>query len=168
MRKSLANSFDEISILDLHGNSLIIEESSGEIKDENIFDIRQGVSLFIGCKQEKQSHKQEPIIYFDEIYGKKQQKYNFLSKNDVLSTKWQKLNPKDSDFFFFCHKNFSLKTEYEEQVTIKEIFISYTSGMQTKRDRLIYKFRRDDLDDLENNFCNRESVWWQSGRFEPG
>ncbi|MBK8661548.1 MAG: hypothetical protein IPN18_06950 [Ignavibacteriales bacterium] len=41
MRKSLMNSFDEIYILDLHGNALIKEKSPDGSKDENVFDIRQ-------------------------------------------------------------------------------------------------------------------------------
>lgn len=55
MRQSLMKSFDEIYILDLHGNSLKKEKCPDGSKDENVFDIRQGVAiaLFIKRKLEK-------------------------------------------------------------------------------------------------------------------
>jgi hypothetical protein len=49
MRQSLMKTFDEIYILDLHGNSVKRETAPNGGKDENVFDIRQGVaiSLFV-------------------------------------------------------------------------------------------------------------------------
>lgn len=45
MRQSLMNSFDEIYVLDLHGNSLKKEKSPDGSPDENVFDIQQGVAI---------------------------------------------------------------------------------------------------------------------------
>ena len=45
MRQSLMQSFDEIYVLDLHGNSLKRETCPDGSKDENVFDIRQGVAI---------------------------------------------------------------------------------------------------------------------------
>ena len=45
MRQSLMNSFDEIYILDLHGNSLKKEQALDGSKDENVFEIIQGVAV---------------------------------------------------------------------------------------------------------------------------
>jgi len=53
MRQSLINSFDEIYILDLHGNSLKKEKSPDGSKDENVFDIRQGVAVVFMIKYKK-------------------------------------------------------------------------------------------------------------------
>ena len=53
MRQSLMNSFDEIYILDLHGNSLKKEKSPDGSKDENVFDIQQGVSVVFMIKYKK-------------------------------------------------------------------------------------------------------------------
>lgn len=44
MRQSLMNSFDEIYILDLHGNSLKKEKAPDGSEDNNVFDIQQGAS----------------------------------------------------------------------------------------------------------------------------
>lgn len=53
MRQSLMNSFDEIYILDLHGNSLKKEKSPDGSKDENVFDIKQGVAICFMIKYKK-------------------------------------------------------------------------------------------------------------------
>ena len=53
MRQSLMNSFDEIYILDLHGNSLKKEKAPDGSKDENVFDIQQGVAIVFMIKFKK-------------------------------------------------------------------------------------------------------------------
>jgi predicted helicase len=53
MRQSLMNSFDEIYILDLHGNSLKKEKAPDGNKDENVFDIMQGVAIMFMIKFKK-------------------------------------------------------------------------------------------------------------------
>ncbi len=56
MRRSLMRSFDELFVLDLHGNSKKQELSPGETKDENVFDIQPGVAISIFVKKDKCSH----------------------------------------------------------------------------------------------------------------
>ena len=50
MRQSLAKSFNWIRILDLHGNSKKKETAIDGKKDENVFDIQQGVAVCIMIK----------------------------------------------------------------------------------------------------------------------
>jgi len=45
MRQSLMDSFDEIHVLDLHGNVKKKEVAPDRSKDENVFDIQQGVAI---------------------------------------------------------------------------------------------------------------------------
>ncbi len=53
MRESLMETFDKIYILDLHGNSKKKETAPDGSKDENVFDIQQGVSINIFVKKKK-------------------------------------------------------------------------------------------------------------------
>lgn len=53
MRKSLLETFDKIYILDLHGNTRKKETCKDGSKDENVFDIMQGVSINIFVKVPK-------------------------------------------------------------------------------------------------------------------
>jgi len=53
MRKHLLETFDKIYILDLHGNAKKKETAPDGGKDENVFDIMQGVSINIFVKKRK-------------------------------------------------------------------------------------------------------------------
>ena len=57
MRQSLVNSFNEIYILDLHGNNIKKEKAPDGSNDENVFDIQQGVAIAFFIKYKK---KREP------------------------------------------------------------------------------------------------------------
>ncbi|MGB9834442.1 MAG: N-6 DNA methylase, partial [bacterium] len=96
MRQSLMKSFNEIYILDLHGNSLKKEKCPDGSKDENVFDIQQGVAIALFIK--KKGMVEECQVYHAEIWGLREKKYEFLLTNDIKTTKWEKLWPK-SEFY---------------------------------------------------------------------
>ncbi|TXT27250.1 MAG: N-6 DNA methylase [Gallionellaceae bacterium] len=60
MRQSLMQSFDDIYLLDLHGNSKKKEKAPDGGKDENVFDIQQGVAIGIFVKR-KPTVRLEPL-----------------------------------------------------------------------------------------------------------
>lgn len=72
MRQSLMKSFNEIHILDLHGNSLKKEKCPDGSKDENVFDIQQGVAIALFIK--KKSKKKAGRIHHSEIWGLRERK----------------------------------------------------------------------------------------------
>ncbi len=142
MRQSLMNSFDEIYILDLHGNSLKKEKCPDGSKDENVFDIQQGVSiaLFVKRKDKKDSCK----VFHSETWGLREQKYRWLLKNDINTTKWKRLSPK-SEFYLFIARDERLLKEYESYPKITDIFIQNSVGIVTARDKLTIKWTKDDV-----------------------
>ena len=50
MRRSIEQTFDEIYVMDLHGNSKKKEKALDGSKDENVFDIQQGVAIGLMVK----------------------------------------------------------------------------------------------------------------------
>jgi predicted helicase len=158
MRQSLMKSFHEISILDLHGNSLKKEKCPDGSKDENVFDIMQGVAiaLFIKRKGEKKGCK----VQHSEIWGLRENKYDWLEKNDIKTTKWKKIAPKPS-FHLFIPREEELLLHYERFAKITDIFPLYGVGMTTARDSFvidrnknalidrIFRFRASKLSDEE-------------------
>jgi predicted helicase len=50
MRRSIEQTFDEIYVMDLHGNSKKKETAPDGSKDENVFDIQQGVAIGLMVK----------------------------------------------------------------------------------------------------------------------
>ena len=73
MRWHLRKTFDKIYVIDLHGNSNKKEVSPDGSKDENVFDIKTGVSIILGIKKigEKIDAKSKKLaqIYQADFYG---------------------------------------------------------------------------------------------------
>lgn len=63
-------SFDKIYILNLHGDTRKKEKTPDGSKDDNVFDIMQGVSINIFIKQNSKA-KNTKIYYHDLIWQKK-------------------------------------------------------------------------------------------------
>ena len=102
MRQSLMNTFDEIYVLDLHGNSKKKEVSPDGTTDQNVFDIQQGVSIVFLIKNKDKKTSTEKLIYHQDLYGLREikengsltgGKYYWLNENDFTSTDWQVLQP---------------------------------------------------------------------------
>ena len=71
MRQSLMKTFNEIYIIDLHGNSLKKETTPDGGKDENVFDIRQGTAIAIFVKNQKWKRMQSLPSRHTWIAGRK-------------------------------------------------------------------------------------------------
>ena len=69
MRQSLMQSFDEIYILDLHGNAKKKERSPDGTKDENVFDIQQGVAIGIFVKRQGRTTQPKNLWFTMRMYG---------------------------------------------------------------------------------------------------
>jgi len=141
MRKHLLETFDEIYILDLHGNSKKKEKAPNGGKDENIFDIQQGVSISIFIRKNERKEKLG-TVYHAEIFGKREIKFATLNKTEVSSIKWKKLSY-DELYYFFVPKDFGLKLEYEGGFSVTDIFTLHSVGIKTKVDNIAIDFQKD-------------------------
>jgi len=132
MRQSLTKSFDHIYVLDLHGNAKKKEKCPDGSKDENVFDIQQGVAIILAIKKKGLRKK---ISHWDR-WGLREVKYKWLKANDIKSTKWKKLAPK-SEFYFFVPREEKLLARYQKYAKITDIFPTNSVGIVTSRDKLV-------------------------------
>lgn len=133
MRRELMRCFDKIYIIDLHGNSRKKETCPDGSKDENVFDIMQGVSINIFVKTKE--HKDCEVHHLD-LYGTRESKYDFLNKNDLRSIPWTQLEPKEPSLFF-VPIDFSYQEEYEKGIAINELMKVNNVGITTARDNIL-------------------------------
>ncbi len=154
MRQSLMSSFNEIYVLDLHGNSLKREKCPDGSKDENVFDIRQGVAITLFIR--KQGEKKECKVYHSKIWGLREKKNNWLSKNEMKTTKWQKLNP-TSPYCFFIPRKEKGREVYEKYWKVTDIFSLYSVGIVTARDSLTIKWTPEEVWQTVLNFSRLDS-----------
>jgi len=141
MRQSLMNSFNEIYILNLHGNSLKKEKCPNGSKDRNVFDIRQGVTIALFIKKKD---KKECTVYHSEIWGLREAKYDWLSKNEIKTTDWEKLSP-TSPYYFFVPRKEKGREIYEKYWKVTDIFPVNVTGIVTARDKHVIDFDREVL-----------------------
>jgi len=138
MRKHLLENFDKIYILDLHGNSKKKETAPDGGKDENIFDIMQGVSINIFVKNGKRKTDKLSKVFHYNLYGKRDDKYTFLNENNISNMNWNQPQVKEPNFFF-TEKDLRGESSYNAGVSIKELFAAYGSGIKFRKDNLLIK-----------------------------
>jgi hypothetical protein len=138
MRQSLMKTFDEIFILNLHGNAKKKEIAPDGSVDKNVFDIQQGVS--IGIFLRRTNHKSDGAakagsIYHAEFWGSRESKYSRLQESDIETITWEKLEPV-SPYYLFVPQNSAFREEYARGWKINEIFPVNSVGVVTARDAL--------------------------------
>ena len=152
MRQSLMKTFDEIYILDLHGNSLKKETTPEGGKDENVFDIRQGVAIALFIKNKK---SKETKVFHQDLYGLREEKYEWLDQNDFSVKNYQEIKPV-SPWYFFVPRNISHIQQYLEWQRIDEIFPVNVTGIVTARDNLAVDFEKHFLKNKIMMFRNKD------------
>ena len=141
MRRSLIGHFNKIFIINLHGNSKKKEVSPNGCKDENVFDIQQGVSIILLIKL-SHNFKRNTEVYQWDCFGVRQVKYQFLFENSISTIKWNRVNYKEPNYLFTEIDN-GLEREYKEFVSIKQLFKIGATGVKTERDNLTIQFDKD-------------------------
>ncbi|AMK27187.1 DNA methyltransferase [Campylobacter jejuni] len=142
MRYSLMQSFDKIYILNLHGDVNKKEKAPDGSKDDNVFDIKQGVSINIFIKQN--SKTKNTNIYYHDLYGKRKDKYEFLYENDLNSIKWT-LVKNNEPFYLFLPQNNDLLEEYNKGISVKDMFMLSGVGICSKRDNIVFHNNKENL-----------------------
>lgn len=95
MRKSLMETFDQIRILDLHGNAKKQERAPDGGKDENVFDIEQGVAIALFVKDPAL----EKGVWHGDLWGERLEKYRALASSDASILRYR-LSPGSPEWLF--------------------------------------------------------------------
>ena len=144
MRKHLMQTFDKIYILDLHGNAKKKETSPDGSKDENVFNIQQGVSINIFVKTGKKKPDELAKVYHTELFGEREKKYEYLNGNDLSTAGYKELTPTEP-YYFFVPKDFNVQADYDKGIKIDEFFKLNKAGIATGRDDLFIDIDREVL-----------------------
>jgi predicted helicase len=137
MRQSLMRAFTDLFVLDLHGNVKKREVTPDGAKDDNVFDIQQGVAIGIFVKDPKKTGSGK--VYHGDLWGLRHEKYRALSETDLSNTDWVELKP-SSPFYLFVPRSEELLPEYEKYWKITEMFPINSVGIVTSRDHFVLDF----------------------------
>lgn len=134
MRWNLLKTFDKIYTINLHGNNKKKEVCPDGSPDENVFDIQQGVSINMFIKTGEKKAKELGKVYYYDLYGKREEKYDFLTNTLFSEVEYKELNP-IAPMYFFVPKDFELMEEYEKGVKVNDLFSLGSMGITTGRDK---------------------------------
>ena len=155
MRWNLLKAFDKIYNIDLHGNSKKNETAPDGSKDENVFDIMQGVSINLFIKSGKKKKDELAKVFNYDLYGKRNFKYEYLTKNSISSISFVEINPQ-TPMYFMVQKDFKGKEKYDDFINLKDLFTVNTSGIKTHRDAFVVDIEKSILKNRISSFYDIE------------
>lgn len=141
MRKSLMETFNQIFLIDLHGNADKREKAPEGLRNENIFDIKTGVSISIFVKNTEIKNRQ--VLHYD-LWGSRKEKYEWCLKESLKSLNYTIVEP-EAPFYLFIPQNKQTKEIYEKYISIKDIFKIESSGIKTHNDEALIAFTDNEL-----------------------
>lgn len=166
MRRSLLASFDQVYVLDLHGDSAAepigaaADEKASPSEDENVFDVRSGVAIGLFVKTGRDSAAASAPRYH-ALLGPRSHKLSWLRSTDFREVPWRETNSQPPMFHLApvapSHSSKHAQL-YESFWPVTRIFRQWVSGVQTKNDALFVDFDR-------NALAQRIEAWLRD--FEP-
>jgi hypothetical protein len=150
MRNELLKEFSSIYILNLQGSGGIRGEAitpDGDL-DENVFKIQQGVAIAIFVKND--ASKKIANVYYQDLWGKRVEKYNYLANNTYSTTTWQKLDIEgfNSEFAKSLWANQKEETSKQSKAKKKELASLFTEEDLRDNNQSNYITKKRFIDDL--------------------
>lgn len=155
MRYQLLKDFDDIYIINLHGSSKF-DESHGDSKDENIFNIMVGVSINIFIKHKDSTRTDLGKVHYKDIFGTRKHKLDFLTNHTLQNIDFELIDP-EPPFYEFCPKsdNFDdLKAQYERGFKLDTLMIKNVQGFKTGQDSIVIKNSKEEIEELISDFVS--------------
>ncbi|GAA7729018.1 DNA methyltransferase [Helicobacter pylori] len=150
LRRSLLECYDELYILNLHGNARKKEKTPQGAKDDNVFNIKQGVSINLFVKKAQIT---KPKIHYYDVYGERAEKYAFLAQHDLNSIEWLELIPREP-FYLLLPLKTPLSDEYEQGFSVQDMFQVGSVGIVTGKDRIFIASNTESLKGQVLKYCN--------------
>ncbi len=155
MRQQLMNTFTDMYILDLHGSVKKSTRSPDGSKDENVFDIQQGVAIGVFIK--KPGKNGPATIRHAHVWGTRELKHKRLSEESVETTSWIQIHPQ-SPFYLFIPQDTALLLEYQDGWKVTDVMPLSSTGVKTHRDHFVVDFERSALWKRIGDFRNLSDI----------
>ena len=131
MRRSLLATYPRITIVDLHGNGHRKRDGAGTSGDQNIFHIRQGVSILLARKSPGPR-----LLQHADLRGSRESKNQWLCARTVGAVSFRSLHPEEP-FYLFVPQDVARRDEYLRGWRLPDIFPIHSAGFITARDRFV-------------------------------
>jgi len=156
MRWYLMTTFDSLYFIDLHGNAKKKEVSPDGSKDENVFDIQQGVSIMLCVKSGSKNNEDLAKVYRTDLWGIRESKFKQLNDLSFEKIKWTNIVPRLPNLSFAKSGSIKMNEKYFEGFNTKDLFIQSNIGLMTARDRLFVEYDKCTLESRMNRAFSKE------------
>jgi predicted helicase len=144
LRAHFLNTFDDLKLLDLHGDADKREVADDGSADVNVFEIKHGVAIAVLLKRRLGVKASKGTVRRFDVKGSQEAKYKFLTDLDCKRMPWTECQPR-ADRYFFKTEDVGLASEYESGVSIAELFGVNSTGFESGRDEVLTHFTRREL-----------------------
>ena len=151
MRQSLMRSFEQIYVLDLHGNAKKKERAPDGSKDENVFDIEQGVAISLFVKRAGL----ERGVWRGDIWGKRLEKYKAAYEGSLKSGNLDFVTPR-APYYLYQIQDDVKRAVYDRGMPLPEIMPLNSVGFVTSRDKLAIGFTDREMTARVSDFSKRD------------
>ena len=175
MRHALLTAFDSIYVLDLHGNYRKKEKTPDGAKDENVFDIQQGVEITFFVKSRRvgtletlgtsgtESGPMSPkspmspsspslaAVFHADLWGKRAEKFAWLEKTAFEDVPWQPITP-TAPQYYLIPRDTELEEEYKQGFDVSQMFQLGGVGICSKRDETAYQLSSEEIRKVVEDF----------------
>jgi predicted helicase len=134
MRESLLGSFDEIYILNLHGD-----------KDENIFSITTPVCISFFVKTNKKAVGKLGKVFYHEIKGLKSDKISYCT-NQVLNEDFKEIEIIGDEKYFYSQDVTIFNQYNQNSFALCDLFLEKQQGVLTACDDLVVDTNKERLE----------------------
>ena len=157
VRYSLLTSFDDIYVLNLHGNTNKGETCPDGSVDQNVFDIMQGVCINIFVKKKNHNSNKIATVYYADMYGKRTEKYEFLYTNDISTIQWTTVIPQHKNYFMIpINTATETAKTYYNGIQLTELFPTNCTGFKTHRDHFALSFTKEEMEQKLHNMISQD------------
>jgi predicted helicase len=169
MRANLLKSFSSLYILDLKGSSKKKDRTADGGKDENVFDIQQGVCINVLIKNPAQ---RKTKVWYASVQGDREMKYSLLQEGRVGKLQWQELRVKPPKYELIP-RDYEELDKYDRGIRVTDLFPRSGTGIITARDHMVIDSSADAIaervaffrDSLESDsaLCNALDISLKKG-----
>lgn len=150
MRCDLQQVFNDVELVDLHGAALQNKLGSSGERDENVFDIRTAVSIFLGTAKTSSAVKS---MKRTDLYGSRDEKNQLLKISTASEIVREEVQPRAPKYIFLA-TNRSTEDLFESGVSIESLFNYRASGIQTGKDDILIDFSEQELKQKLKDFVD--------------
>jgi len=152
MRQHFLQTFSFLAVVDLHGNANKKETALDGSKDENVFQIKQGVAISLLVRAPVERMESTPHVRRTDLRGTEQRKLHLLAESSVQKIENVSITPLPPELIF-ADLNARLRSEYGHFTALPDIFNQNgdpAPGIVTTHDEFAISFsRREQIEKVE-------------------